>query len=206
MENTSGGGRKAVVPPEIDKWNWGAFFLTWIWGAANNTPIAFLMFVPIVNIPMWVILGIKGSAWAWQNKRWESVEAFKRTQRKWAMWGPVVLVALVLAVGGLFWSVISIMKSSDAYKLAVSEVQASTEVSQLLGTPITPGIPTGSIQVSGADGRANLAFNVEGPKGKGTVYVLAVEAVGKWRLDKAVFEDGATKNRIDLNAQGAGEQ
>jgi saccharopine dehydrogenase-like NADP-dependent oxidoreductase len=45
------------------------------------------MFVPIVNIPMWVILGIKGSAWAWQNKRWESVEAFKRTQRKWAMWG-----------------------------------------------------------------------------------------------------------------------
>ena len=73
MENTSGGGSTAVVPSEVNRWNWGAFLLTWIWGIGNNTFIAFLMFVPFVNIVMWFILGAKGSAWAWQNKRWDSV-------------------------------------------------------------------------------------------------------------------------------------
>lgn len=64
MENTSGGGSNAMVPPEIDRWNWGAFLLTWIWGVGNNTFIALLMFVPFVNIVMWFVLGARGSAWA----------------------------------------------------------------------------------------------------------------------------------------------
>src|ERR1019366_10250458 len=50
MENTSGQGVAAVVPPELDRWNWGAFLLNWIWGIGNNTFIALLMFVPVVNI------------------------------------------------------------------------------------------------------------------------------------------------------------
>jgi|GEM_PF-5081793 len=45
MENTSGGGSKATVPGEIDKWNWGAFLFTWIWGVGNDTTIYLLMFV-----------------------------------------------------------------------------------------------------------------------------------------------------------------
>lgn len=34
------------VPPEIDRWNWGAFLLNWIWGVGNNTFIALLTLVP----------------------------------------------------------------------------------------------------------------------------------------------------------------
>jgi len=200
MENTSGTGANAVVPREIDRWNWGAFLLTWIWGIGNNTFIALLMFVPIVNLPTWFILGARGSAWAWKNKRWDSVEDFQRTQRKWAMWGAIVPVLFVLLFGGLFWSVISTMKNSDAYKLAVSELQASHAAVDVLGTPISTGIPMGNIQYSGPNGKANLAFSATGPKGKGTVYVMAVESMGQWRLDQAVFEDGATKQRIDLGA------
>ena len=30
------------IPPEIDRWNWGAFLLNWIWGVGNNTFIALL--------------------------------------------------------------------------------------------------------------------------------------------------------------------
>nr|WP_199044079.1 cytochrome c oxidase assembly factor Coa1 family protein [Dyella sp. ASV24] len=199
MENTSGGGAGAVVPPEIDRWNWGAFLLTWIWGIGNGTLIALLMFIPLVNIPMWFVLGAKGSAWAWQNKRWNSVEDFQRTQRTWARWGIVVPVLFVpLLFGGIFWSVVSTMKGSDAYKLAVSELQLSQQVTEVLGTPITTGIPTGNIHVSGGNGQANLAFSAEGPKGKGQVYIEAVEAMGKWRVEHAVFEDEATKKRIEL--------
>lgn len=208
MENTSGTGPNAVVPPEIDRWNWGAFMLSWIWGIANNTYIAFLMFVPLVNIPMWFILGAKGSAWAWKNKRWESVDAFKRTQRQWAIWGaliPALSLVLLGLVGGLFWTVMSTMKSSGAYTLAVSEVQADPDATRILGTPITAGIPMGNIRVSGPDGKADLTFSVKGPKGEGVVYIDAVEAMGKWRLNQAVFEDGATKDRIDLRAEGGRE-
>jgi hypothetical protein len=70
LENTSGQGKSASIPAEIDRWNWGAFLLNWIWGIGNNTYIALLMFVPFVNMVMLFVLGFKGSAWAWRNKRW----------------------------------------------------------------------------------------------------------------------------------------
>jgi hypothetical protein len=93
MSNTSGQGAQAVVPPEIAGWNWGAFMLNWIWGLGNKSYIALLMFVPVVNIVMMFMLGAKGNAWAWRNKKWDSVEQFKSVQRKWAIAGLVVLVA-----------------------------------------------------------------------------------------------------------------
>ena len=34
MENDSGKGQLASVPGEIDRWNWGAFLLNWIYGHA----------------------------------------------------------------------------------------------------------------------------------------------------------------------------
>jgi len=199
MENTSGSGPHAVVPPEIDRWNWGAFFLGWIWGIGNNTLIAFLMFVPFVNIPMWFVLGAKGSTWAWQNKYWNSVDDFKRTQRKWAMWGAIAPVLGVVLFVGIFHMVTKMMMDSDAYKLAVFQLQGNAEATRILGAPITTGIPMGNIEITGSDGKANLSFKAEGPKGKGTVYVEAIETMGQWRVDQAVFVDAGSKRRIDLH-------
>jgi len=98
MENTSGTGPSAVVPAEIDRWNWGAFLLSWIWGIGNSTYIALLCFVPFVGIVMPFILGAKGSAWAWRNRRWESVEKFKSVQRTWALVGLVLLLLNILLI------------------------------------------------------------------------------------------------------------
>ncbi len=93
--NTSGQGEAAVVPPEIQGWNWGAFLLTWIWGIGNNVMIALLALI----IPFWgIYLGLKGNELAWRNKQWESVEHFKQVQRRWALWGLGILVAS-LALG-----------------------------------------------------------------------------------------------------------
>lgn len=104
--NTSGQGEHAVVPEEIQKWNWGAFFLHWIWGIGNKVWIALLTFVPFVGIVMPFVLGAKGSEWAWRNKEWESVEHFQEVQRKWAKWGIILfcigmaflILSLILAV------------------------------------------------------------------------------------------------------------
>src|SRR3990170_1543286 len=64
LENTSGQGKAAVVPPEVDRWNWGAFLLNWIWGIGNNTFIALLMFVPFANFVMPFVLGANPQAMA----------------------------------------------------------------------------------------------------------------------------------------------
>jgi hypothetical protein len=77
-----------AVPPEIDRWSWGAFLLNWIWGVGNNTFIALLTLIPLFGILiMPFVLGAKGSGWAWRNGRRDSVEHFKRVQRSWAIWG-----------------------------------------------------------------------------------------------------------------------
>lgn len=103
MENTSGQGKQAIVPPEIKGWSWAAFLMNWLWGLFNGTFIALLMFVPLVNLAMFFILGAKGNEWAWRNKKWDSVEHFQSVQRKWAIAGWIMLVAGVLlgAVGAM---------------------------------------------------------------------------------------------------------
>jgi len=96
--NTSGQGKLAVVPEEIKKWNWGAFLLPWIWGIGNNVWIALLCFIPYVNFIMIFVLGAKGSEWAWQKKRWDSIEHFKDVQKKWAIAGLVLFIFVILMV------------------------------------------------------------------------------------------------------------
>ena len=90
----------AAIPPEIKGWNWGAFLLNWIWGIGNQTFIALLCLIPLVNVVMIFVLGAKGNAWAWQNKKWESVEHFKRVQRTWTIVGLVIIgVSILLGIG-----------------------------------------------------------------------------------------------------------
>jgi hypothetical protein len=94
-----------AAPAEVKRWNWGAFLLTWIWGIGNQVWIALLALIPVVGVVMMFVLGVKGNEWAWKKRRWDSVEAFHRTQRKWAIAGLIVLglgllISIVAAVAG----------------------------------------------------------------------------------------------------------
>jgi hypothetical protein len=103
MENTSGQGKATTVPPEIKGWNWGAFFLNFIWAFGNRTWIGLLTIVPLIGYVMPIILGLKGNEWAWKNKRWKSIEHFKKVQRKWAIWGACIIISLLVGFYGLFF-------------------------------------------------------------------------------------------------------
>ncbi len=98
MENTSGQGKSAVIPDEIRKWNWGALFLNSIWGLGNRTYIALLCLIPIVGVVMVFVLSAKGNKWAWQNKRWKSIEHFKRVQKIWSWAGLAVFLFLLFGI------------------------------------------------------------------------------------------------------------
>jgi len=99
--NTSGQGAAATVPAEVQGLNWGGFLLSWIWGIGNNTWIALFALIPGISIFVQFYLLFKGNELAWKGKQWESVEAFKATQRKWAIAGLIVLV-LGVVLGCIF--------------------------------------------------------------------------------------------------------
>lgn len=112
--------------------------------------------------------------------------------------GTLVVVSLfVLFVVPLFVGVGSIMRSSDAYNLAMSTAQASPCVASALGSPLEPGwMIEGNIDQSSIKGSAELSIQVRGPKGKGNLNVEAKKQDGTWRIDSLVFTHGAIRSSI----------
>ena len=197
--NSSGQGSQSDIPPGVDRWNWGAFMLNWIWGVCNNTWISLLMFVPGVNFVMLFILGAKGSVWAWRNKRWDSVAHFQRVQRRWALGGLAALLGVILRVVAIVFGVFAAMKNSDVYQAAARQVVASEEAIEVLGPPISTGIPSGSFNVSGGTGEAEMSFGVSGSKAKGTVYLKGTMEHGRWHFEQLELEVQGRAGRIDLD-------
>lgn len=200
IENNSGQGKNSTLPPEIKGWNWGAFFLNWIWGIGNSTFIALLMFVPIVNFAMPFVLGAKGNKWAWQNRTWRSVEHFKKSQKRWGIAG---LLLVCVGLPPLILSISMGMKSSDAYTMSLAQLQHNQRVIKLLGEPVEAGFfVSGNISVSTAGGQASLGYLVSGPKGEATAYVYAVKELGLWKLIELGVYSEALQRRIILIVDG----
>lgn len=105
----------------------------------------------------------------------------------------VAFITLIVLV------VFGAMKSTDVYKTALRRAQQHPEVVEALGSPIDDGLfLSGSTNVNGASGSAELAIPISGPKGKGTLYVSATKSAGEWSYSKLVVEVKGTGNRIDL--------
>jgi hypothetical protein len=191
------------IPPELDRWNWGAFFLNWIWGIGNGTPIALITLIPGVGLIMMMVLGFRGSRWAWRNKRWDSVEQFKRVQRHWAIAGLIVWLAGIALLVAIFAGTFALINDSEAYKLGAAQLQASPLATNALGTPITVGASKhASISIENDSGKASLDFPVSGPKGSGTAYVEAVKKSGVWSLTRLYFKLDGKDGEIDIIGGG----
>jgi hypothetical protein len=119
-QNTSGMGKMAPAPPEVAGLCWSGFVFSWIWGVFNGVLISLLAFVPFVGWVMpWVLL-FKGNEWAWQGKRWNSVEHFKDVQHKWTIAALIFLaVAVVLAI---LWVILIIVTGGFSYSVEYSNV------------------------------------------------------------------------------------
>ena len=208
-------GLSREIPPDLDRWNWGAFFLNWIWGFGNRTPIALVCLLPFVGLVMMFVLGAKGSAWAWGKGGWTSAEHFRRVQRRWAIWGALSWVVVI----GLTGTLIGIaatrdepfsfqvgtppsasssdgFESSVPYKLALQEVQLSPKAIDALGAPITASGVTGSSSAFNGTGSATLAFTAAGPAGRGEAKVKAVLADNAWRIDTLTLKPEGRDGQI----------
>ena len=182
------------IPPELDRWNWGAFLLNWIWGIGNSVFIALLMFVPLVNIVMIFVLGARGSRWAWRNRVWRDAEHFRKVQRKWAIAGVIVWVGTLLLAVGLAFGVISALKNSLTYALTMQEVRSSATAKAALGDNIEAGFwVNGSISIDiDGSGDAQLSIPLTGSKGSGRIVSRGVRTNGIWDLRLVLLQvDGS---------------
>lgn len=96
IKNTSGHGKFARLPYQLDHWNWGAFLLPIPWGLAHGVYISLLFLIPIVGLVVPFYLGAKGNQKAWEARYWESEEKFASRQRKWAIAGVVVTIIVLM--------------------------------------------------------------------------------------------------------------
>ncbi len=123
--------------------------------------------------------------------------------RNWKWLVPTgCLTFLLLVVGFVALLVVVIfgaMKSSDVYKGALAKARANPAVIDALGSPIKEGMfLSGNTNVNGASGEANLAIPISGPKGNGTIYVIASKSAGLWTYTTLVAELEKTHQRINL--------
>ena len=118
--------------------------------------------------------------------------------RAWMI--PVGVIALFVGMIASFAIfAFGLMKSSDAYKQAMVIVRQSPVVIETLGLPIKEGLITsGSVNINGPSGHAELAIPVSGPKGSATVFLEARKSAGEWTFQKLIVEIEQTGARIDL--------
>ena len=99
------------MPAEIRRWNWGAFLMTWLWGIAHNVWLSLLIFIPVVNIFVWIYLGMKGSELAWMHRRFDNLQQFKDVQKAWTTWGIVILAIALAPIFYLIWIILALMSA-----------------------------------------------------------------------------------------------
>lgn len=109
---------------------------------------------------------------------------------------PVLLMGTF--VGGILLAVTTIIKSSDAYKIATEYVSKDERVIAEIGEVTGFGfLPGGNISTSGPTGGAELSIGVQGDRGDGTLYIELTKALGEWRIIQAEFET-ASGRRFNL--------
>jgi hypothetical protein len=110
-----------------------------------------------------------------------------------------IIVLITVFVAAIAIVVFGAIKSTDAYKIAVSRAKADPRVTAALGTPVDESwFVGGHTEVSGGSGKSDLAIPISGPKGRATVYASAIKSEGEWHYTKLVVKVQKTGATIDL--------
>lgn len=120
---------------------------------------------------------------------------------KWAVPLAVVGALLLLAsfVAGIFLLVETAFQHSGCYTEALARARTNPDVIEKIGEPLKAGwLASGSVNQSGSSGDAKLSIPISGPKGKGTLYLVAKKNAGQWSFDVLQVAVVGEAQRIDL--------
>ena len=104
----------------------------------------------------------------------------------------ITVIFLVMAVGMFF-----LITHSDAYRVASDFLRSSDDIRKVVGDSVTlGGIPTGYVETSNGDGRAEIIVKVKGDMGSTHVRLYLVREAGDWRVVGGTYEDDTGTERI----------
>jgi len=118
--------------------------------------------------------------------------------RKRISWAVIGIVVLCIGCFSIFMVIIfSLLRSSEAYRMAVEAAKNHPTAQQVLGVPIQDGVfTTGSVSESGSTGSADLEIPLNGSNQSGTLYVTAVKEENTWRLTSLLLEVGGQEYQL----------
>jgi hypothetical protein len=122
---------------------------------------------------------------------------------KWAVpLGCLSSIALFVAfAAGIVFAVFGLMRRSEVYAYALEQARTNPSVVEALGAPIEPGwYLSGSVNLNGASGNADIAIPISGSRGAGTVYAIATKRAGVWEYELLEVALASGGERIDLRA------
>lgn len=114
-------GKITSAKPKSDiiKFNWGAFWGTWIWGLVNRVPVT-LFAIPLVFtlgiLPFMIICGLKGNEWAYEHKKDIELDKFHKAQSTEA--AIFTIIAPFIILGCLLFTFISVTTGVAKYAKA----------------------------------------------------------------------------------------
>ncbi|HEY3298568.1 MAG TPA: hypothetical protein VGK34_07930 [Armatimonadota bacterium] len=146
--------------------NWGGFLLPFFWSIAHKAWI--WMVVGLIASPIASIaLLITGNKVAWNNRKFASVDEFRKVQKAWTMWGVIILVVSVVGTV-VMWGTIAAMIFKQASE------QMPTPGAGSFGAPSGYGMKAGPAMkgMKGASGPGGFGMKggaamkgAEGPVG-----------------------------------------
>lgn len=115
-----------------------------------------------------------------------------------------MLMALVVFVGVILVIVFGAIKSSEPVQYAYRVAHDDPRVHTVLGQPVEEGwLVSGHVNSNGPTGSADLSLPVSGPKGAGTLYVVARKQAGSWQYSVLQLEVEGKYGRINLLGEPA---
>ncbi|MDR0850899.1 MAG: hypothetical protein LBN36_00235 [Clostridiales Family XIII bacterium] len=87
------------IPPEVRKWNWGAFMFNYIWGIGNHAYLPLLCLIPCFGTIWIFVCGALGNQWAWKSGEFKDLETFLAVQRTWNRAGFVYFIVCCVVIG-----------------------------------------------------------------------------------------------------------
>ena len=125
--------------------------------------------------------------------------------RNWKWLVPVGCMVPLLCCGGIggvaYFAASTMIKGSPAFAEAFAKASENAEVKEALGSPLTPGFGmSGSMKETNGSGNADFSVPIQGPKGAGSLHVVARSNAGVWKFQRIDVE--AAGKTIDVLAAG----
>jgi hypothetical protein len=109
------------------------------------------------------------------------------------------LVISLLMFAAIAMLVVGMFRNSEVVQQAMERAATDPELVQELGTPLKAGyLISGNLQTSGSSGTADLLIPISGPKGSGSMVLVAVKSGGTWTFTTLKVSLSEAEEQLNL--------